>query len=144
MSYEEYQQAQILDHCWSVYLLLTANLPLGEDFPAQYPALVESALISGNLQISLKITELYDLHVREEYRFFQGNLGISSYSYTLVDADNNAVFRADGLPYHNTDYKSQPLAHPPHHIHDRRGRIRSFSGNLQDFITEIKGIISHL
>jgi len=143
MSYEEYQQNQILERCWSIYLLLSANLSIPENFPAQYPVLVEGALISGNLQINLKITEDHQLHLREEYKFSKGNLEISRYSYTLVGADNQTVFRADDLPYHNADYKGQPLAHPPHHIHDNQGHICSFTGNLQDFVKEIRNLISY-
>ena len=144
MSYEEYQQSQILGHCWSIYLLLTDNFPIPEDFHAQYAVWIESALISGILLISLQIAESYQIHIREEYKFFKDNLEISRYSYTLVGADNQAVFRADSLPHHSADYKGQPLTHSPHHIHDNQGRICSFTGSLQDFIGEASNLILHV
>ncbi len=142
MSYENYQQVQILDHCWSNYLLLSASFIISESFHTQYPILVESALISRTLRINLKTAESYNLHIREEYSFFKGSFKINSYSYTLVSTNDNVIFRADGLPHHKTDYKGQPLSHPPHHVHDRNGRICSFCGSLQEFITEIKNITS--
>ena len=86
--------------------------------------------------------EGFILLLREEYEFTMHNLEILSYSYNLIDNSDNSIIRSDNLPHHQTDYKGHKLTHPPHHVHDKLGRICSFTGDLQDFINLVKDAIS--
>jgi hypothetical protein len=49
---------------------------------------------------------------------------------------------ADNLPFHRTDHRKRLLTHPPHHMHDQRGRVFSFSGDVHHFIADAKTLIS--
>ena len=69
-------------------------------------------------------------------------LEISRYSYNVIDYTGNNLLRADNLPHHRTDYHGRALSHPPHHMHDERGRVRSFTGRVQDFIATAKTLAS--
>ena len=142
MSYEKHLEAQIIDRCWSIYNLLTSAFSPSDIFYLGFPSLVESALISYDLQINLPLAEGFALILREEYEFSMHNLNLYSYSYNLLDHSGNSVLRSDNLPYHQTDYKGHKLTHPPHHVHDKLGRITSFTGNLEDFINLVNDIIT--
>lgn len=142
MSYESHREAQILNQCWSVYSLLTNAFSPSDIFHLGFPSLVETALISADLQISLPVAEGFTLLLREEYEFAMHNLEIHSYSYNLIDNSGNSIVRSDNLPYHQTDYKGHKLPHPPHHLHDKSGRICSFTGDLKDFIDLVRHAIT--
>lgn len=142
MSYESHREAQILNRCWSLYSLLTNAFSPSDTFHLGFPSLVETALISSDLQINLPVPEGFILLLREEYEFTMHNLEIHSYSYNLIDNNGTSILRSDNLPYHQTDYKEHKLTYPPHHIHDKQGRICSFTGNLEDFIGLVKDAIS--
>jgi hypothetical protein len=82
------------------------------------------------------------LSLREEYTFDREKLRINHYSYNLLDVAGNNLLRADNLPFHRTDYRKRLLTHPPHHIHDERGRVFSFSGHAHAFIAKAKALLS--
>lgn len=142
MSYESHLESQILNRCWSVYSLLSNAFSPSDTFHLGFPSLVETALITADLQINLPLAKGFTLLLREEYEFVMHNLEIHRYSYNLIDNSGNPILRSDNLPYHQTDYKGHKLTHPPHHVHDKRGRICSFSGALKDFIDLVKDAIS--
>ena len=57
MSYESHWEAQIIDRCWSVYSLLTNAFSPSDTFHLGFPSLVETALISFDLQINIPVAE---------------------------------------------------------------------------------------
>ncbi len=142
MRFESRQRAQLLDRCWSIYLWLTQTFILPESFHVEFPSAVESAIISGVLHFAVPITEKVTLSLLEEYAFGGQGLEVSRYSYNVIDHQRNNLLRADNLPYHQTDYRGRPLTHPPHHVHDERRRIRSFTGQVQDFISHAKSFLT--
>ena len=141
MPYESHREAQILNRCWTVYSLLINAFSPSDTFHLGFPSLVETAIISSDLQINLPVEKGFILLLREEYEFTMHNLVINSYSYNLIDNSGNSILRCDCLPYHQTDYKRHKLTHPPHHLHDKLGRICSFAGELKDFIDLVKNVI---
>ena len=80
------------------------------------------------------IYDLITLHINEEYDFQNQKLDVKAYSYNLLDKNKNSLIRADSLPHHGVDYRRRKLTHFPHHLHDERGRICSFSGQIEDFV----------
>lgn len=142
MPIEGRYQVQLLNHCWTLYTLLTDAFSLPERFHVEFPTSVEDALISGALHIRVPVAETRTLSLREEYAFGQQGLIVSRYSYNIIDNNGKNIFRADNLPYHQRDYRNQLLSYPPHHIHDEQERIRSFSGHLENFITETVRLFS--
>jgi Family of unknown function (DUF6516) len=80
--------------------------------------------------------------LREEYVFDRQRLTVNRYSYNVIDVTGNNVLRADNLPFHRTDYRRRLLRHPPHHLHDERDRVHSFSGDLDEFIARAQTILS--
>jgi len=81
------------------------------------------------------------LHIHEEYDFREHTLLIKVYRYNLLDKGKHNIIRADSLPHHRVDYKSHKLTHFPHHLHDERGRICSFSGWIEDFVKRSSAIL---
>jgi hypothetical protein len=142
MPFEGRQRAAALDRCWSIYLSLTRAFTLPEDFHIEFPVAAESVLISGALQLTVPIGSDLTLSLREEYVFDRQTLAVSRYSCNLIDVTGNNLLRADNLPFHRTDYRRRLLSHRPHHLHDERDRVHSFSGNLDDFIARAKTILS--
>lgn len=142
MPFEGRQRAAVLDRCWSIYLTIARAFNVPGDFHVDFPSTVESALITDTLHISVPIGGGLTLSLREEYAFDRQKLVVSRYSYNLIEATDNNVLRADNSPFHHTDYRKRPLTHPPHHIHDQRNRIYSFTGDVNHFITHTKSVLS--
>ena len=142
MPFEGRQRAAVLDRCWSIYLSLTQAIILPQEFHVEFPASVESALVSGALLVSAAIGENLTLSLHEEYVFDRLRLSVSRYSYNVIDSSGKNLLRADNLPFHASDYRRRALTHPPHHLHDQRGRIYSFSGNVYHFIAHAKTLLS--
>ncbi len=141
MRFEGRRQAQLLDRCWSIYLWLTEAFTLPESFHVEFPAAVESALLTGTLHITVPMTAQLTLSLREEYAFGKQGVEISRYSYNVIDSKGNNLWRADNLPYHRADYRGRALSHPPHHMHDEWGRVRAFTGKVQEFISYAKSLL---
>lgn len=142
MPFEGRRRAAVLDRCWSIYLSLTRAFILPDDFHVEFPVAVESVLISGAFQFTVPVGSDLTLSLREEYVFERQRLAVSRYSYNLIDLTGNNVLRADNLPFHRTDYRRRLLSHPPHHLHDERNRVHSFSGDLDEFIGRAQTILS--
>jgi len=142
MPFEGRQRAAALDRCWSIYLSLTSVFILPEDFHVEFPIVAESVLITGALQVTVAIGSDLSLALREEYGFDpRQRLTVSRYSYNLIDVSGNNVLRADNLPFHRTDYRRRLLSNPPHHLHDEKDRIHSFSGELGEFVARAEKIL---
>lgn len=131
-------RALLIDRGWSVYLLLIEHVSVPSDFHETFPALVEQATHSGLFRLVVRLSDQYTLYVREEYEVTGHHLHVASYSYTLTGPGDVPIFRADPLPHHRTDYRKRPLTAFPHHLHEREARIRSFSGDLSDFLVLVK------
>jgi hypothetical protein len=142
MPFEGRQRAAVLDRCWSIYLSLTSAFNVPENFHVEFPVVVESALVSGALHVTVPVGGDMTLSLREEYAFDRQRLTVSRYSYNVIDATGNNLLRADNLPFHRTDYRKRLLTHPPNHIHDQRGRVFSFNGNVHHFIANAKTLLS--
>jgi hypothetical protein len=142
MPFEGRQRAAALDRCWSIYLSLTSAFILPEEFHAEFPVAAESVLITAALQLTVSIGSNLTLSLREEYVFERQRLTINRYGYNVIDVTGNNVLRADNLPFHRTDYRGRLLQHPPHHLHDKRDRVHSFSGNFDEFIARARTILS--
>jgi len=142
MRFEGRVRADLIDRCWSIYLCLTDAFTLPDNFHLEYPAAVETALIAGALHIALPIGTNLTVSLREEYDFDRLRLTVSRYSYNVIDSHGDNLFRADNLPFHKTDYRGRVLTHPPHHMHDARGKVLSFSGQIEDFIRHAKTFLA--
>ncbi len=134
MRSEGRHRAALLDRCWFIYLSLTDAFSLPENFHVEFPSTVESTLISGALHLTVSLSGILTLSLREEYVFGRHGLEVSRYTYNVIDSSGRNLLRADNLPFHRTDYRGRTLTHPPHHMHDDRGRVLSFSGRVQDFV----------
>lgn len=142
MLHNSYQQRLIINRCWFIYDLITGKFRYLYEFHIEFPALVELALISGYLQVFVKISPGgHFLHIHEEYDFREHRLEVKGYSYNLLDKSKHNIIRADSLPYHRVDYKGHELSHFPDHLHDEKGRICSFNGKVEDFVKKVSGII---
>ena len=144
MPFEGRQRAALLDRCWSIYLSLTNAFNVPESFHVEFPVSVETVLVSGALYVTVPVGGDMTLTLREEYGYDRQRLTVSRYSYNVIDATGTNLLRADNLPFHRTDYRRRLLTHPPHHIHDQRGRVYSFSGDVYHFIADAKTLLSSL
>jgi hypothetical protein len=135
---EGHGQALLIDHCWSIYLLLTEAFAVPSTFHVEFPTVVERALVSGLFQVTLRLTDDHTLYLREEYQLTEHHLEIRSYSYALTGPAGTPLLRADPLPHHRTHYRKRSLTAFPHHLHEGEERIRSFSGNLSEFMALAK------
>jgi len=97
---------------------------------------------SGALQAHIAIPPRHSLEIREEYEMREHELIVALYSYVLVAEGSRVLLRADPLPHHRVDYRGHRLTHFPHHLHDERGRIRSFSGRLEDFLVQAAALLA--
>lgn len=138
MPFEGRQRAAVIERCWAIYVTLIDTFEVPETFHSEFVDIVESGLISGGLRFTVSVGRGLTLRLTEDYVFDRQKLMVSRYSYNLIDASGDNLFRADNLPFHRTDYRRKPLTHPPHHMHDQRGRIYSFSGSLSHFIAHAK------
>jgi hypothetical protein len=118
-----------------IYDIITNKFHPPHEFHVEFPSLAEFAIISGYLQVLVKITRRgHFLRLHGEYDFIEHMLVVKLYSYILLDKGKQAVIRADPLPHHRADYKGHNLLHFPNHLHDEKGRICSFSGKIEDFV----------
>jgi hypothetical protein len=69
MPFDGRQRAAVLDRCWSIYLSLTRALNVLENFPVEFPVIIESALVSGALHFTVAVGGDLTLALREEYIF---------------------------------------------------------------------------
>jgi len=100
-----------------------------------------STLVTGSFY---PLRSGYFLHIHEEYDFREHTLSVKAYSYNLLDKGKNNIIRADCLAHHQVDYKGHKLAHFPHHVHDEKGRICSFSGRIEDFLTRSFAVLESM
>lgn len=133
-----HQRYLIADRCWLIYDLITNTFSVPDSFHLEFPAIAEIALASGYIEIRTQIEEEYLLHIHEEYSFQANTIARVSYSYNLLDVSQNNIIRADNLPHHRVDYRNRKLSHFPNHLHDERGRICSFTGEIADFFHQVK------
>ena len=142
MLYDAYQRRLIIDHCWWIYDLITETFDVPHRFHLEFPSLVELALTSGYLQLYVEISRKgHLLHILEEYDLHDYEFVTRVYSYNLLDKSEHSIIRADPLPHHQIDYRRHKLTHFPHHLHDERGRVCSFSGLLEDFVKRSVAIL---
>lgn len=142
MLYDSYQQRLIIDRCWLIYDSLTETFAVPHKFHIEFPSLLELALISGYLQVLVTINRKeHLLHIHEEYDLRDYELVVKVYSYNLLDRSKHNIIRADPLPHHRVDYRRRKLTHFPHHLHDERGRICSFSGQIEDFVKRVGALL---
>jgi hypothetical protein len=86
MPCEGRQRAAVIDRCWSIYLSIKHALSLPENFHVEFPAAVESAVMSSSLHFTVGIGGDLMLTLREEYIFNRQRLTVNRYSYNLIDA----------------------------------------------------------
>lgn len=142
MLYDSYQRSRIMDRCWLIYDLITATFAVPDSFHLDFPSMVELALSSGYLQVLVEISRKgHGLHISEEYDFRDYEFVIRVYSYILLDKSKHSILRADSLPHHPVDYRGRKLTHFPHHLHDERGGIGSFSGRVEDFVKRSAAVL---
>lgn len=141
MPYDARQRRQIADHCWQVYESILHRFTPSPEFHVQFPERTELALWSGALQARIVLSQGYALEIHEEYDFRDRELVIAQYSYVLLGQDQVPLMRADPLPHHRVDYRRRKLMNFPHHLHDEHARIRSFSGQLEDFLTQAATLV---
>jgi hypothetical protein len=135
------QRRQIAERCWSIYDLMNRHFTPAPAFHLEFPELVELALLVGALQTRIALPRGYALDIHEEYEFRDQELAVAVYSYVLLDRNQSAILRADPLPYHRVDYRRRKLPRFPHHLHNAHGRIHSFSGQLEDFLTQAATLV---
>ncbi|MBM3241888.1 hypothetical protein FJZ31_36925 [Candidatus Poribacteria bacterium] len=133
-----HQRYLIADRCWLIYDLITNTFSVLDSFHLEFPEIVEVALASGYIEIRVQIEREHLLYIYEEYSFQAHTIVRVSYSYNLLDASQNNIIRADDVPHHRVDYRNQMLSHFPNHLHDEKGRICSFTGEIADFFHQVK------
>ncbi len=127
MLHNSHQRRLIIERCWLIYDLITEKFQPPHEFHIEFPSLVELALSPGYLQVLVEISRRgHFLHIHEEYDFREHMLVIKIYSYNLFDKGKHNIIRADSLP---------------HHLHDEKGRICSFSGQIDDIVKRSSPII---
>lgn len=94
-------------------------------------------MITGALSLRIQIEPDRFFQIVEEYVFREHELIVETYSYLLLNQALEVVIRADSLPHHQRDYRKRRLQHFPHHLYDEKGRIQSFSGRVEDFVSEV-------
>ena len=142
MLYNSQQRGLIIDRCWMIYGLVSDKLLPSHEFHIEYPGIVEFALTTGYFQFLAEVGRGgHFLHIHEEYKFTEYRLSIQTYVYSVFDKGKATIIRADSLPHHRIDHKGQSLSHFPNHLHDARGRICSFSGQIEDFIKRSSAIL---
>jgi hypothetical protein len=142
MPSERQHRALVLEHCWSLYQILTDTFVVPDTFHTEFPVIAETALLTGALHIVLPLSLALTLSLREEYAFERHELQVRRYSYNVIDQTGSNLLRADNLPHHRTDYRGRSLSHPPHHMHDERGRVLSFSGQTPDFLHATRSLLA--
>ena len=133
-----HQRYLIADRCWLIYDLITNTFSIPDSFHLEFPEIAEIALASGYIEIRVQIEKEHLLYIYEEYSFQARTIVRVSYSYNLLDATKNSIIRADDVPHHQVDYRNQELSHFPNHLHDEKGRICSFTGEIDDFFHQVK------
>ncbi len=125
----------IANRVWEVYLLLQ-KLPEQEiELLSHLDELIERAVFTGTLRLQVFWPSLNKkLSIREKYESLQNKLRLESYSYVLIEIGDRVIIRADSAPHHERDYRGKLLSQFPHHLHDEKGQICSFSGKLEDFV----------
>ena len=141
MRFEGRQRAALLDRCWSIYQSIASAFNVPESFHVEFPVVIEAALMSGSLHLAVAVGAGLTLSLREEYAFERQRMTVIRYSYNMIDTAGNNLLRADNLPFHRTDYRKRLLTHPPNHIHDPRGRVFSFNGDVHTFIASGKTLL---
>lgn len=134
---DAHRQRLIAGRCWEIYDLITRTFTVQPEFTSEFPELAEQALITGALSLRIQIEQDLFLQIEEEYDFREHELIVETYSYLLLNQALEVVIRADSLPHHQRDYRKRWLQHFPHHLHDEKGRIRSFTGRVEDFVAEV-------
>jgi len=140
---EAQRQRLIAERCWEIYDLITRTFTVQPEFTSEFLELAEQALITGALSLRIQIEPDRFLQIEEEYDFRERELIIETYSYLLLNQALEVVIRADSLPHHQRDYRKRRLPHFPHHLHDEKGRIRSFTGRVEDFVSEVITRLAH-
>ena len=132
---DTYYQQLISERCWTIYDLITGHLDVSDDFYLNFWDAAELALETNLFRLKTEIMDNeYSLIINEEYKIENYELTIVNYSYNLIDSNQKNILRADTVPHHQFDYKNKKLINFPHHLHDEKGRICSFSGEIVDFI----------
>lgn len=134
---EAHRRRLIAGRCWEVYDLIIRTFTVPAEFHSEFPELAELSLVTSALSLRVQIDQNRFLRVEEEYDFRERELIVETYSFLLLNQALEVIIRADSLPHHQRDYRKRRLAHFPHHLHDEKGRIRSFTGRLEDFLTEV-------
>jgi hypothetical protein len=125
----------ISQRAWEIYAFLQKLPEPQGDLVYNLYEQIYLATFSGALRLHLHWPSLNKkLSIRETYTFLQNQLRIKSYSYALIETGDRVIIRADSAPHHERDYQRKLLTKFPHHLHDERGRICSFNGNIEDFI----------
>ena len=143
MPSERHRQRLIAGRCWEVYDLLTRTFTTPPAFPSEFPELAEQALVTGALSVRIQIEPDCLLQLVEEYCFREHELIVETYSYLLLNQALDVIIRTDASPHHQFDYRKRRLPHFPHHLHDEQGRIRSFTGRVEDFVAEVITQLAH-
>lgn len=134
-------QRWIAQRCWHIYEAIVRTLTPDPRFHLEFPGLAELALLSRALQARVPLAQGYLLEVHEEYDFRERQLIVTHYSYVLLDSNGIPLLRADPLPHHRLDYRRRKLTNFPHHLHDRRGCVHSFSGRFEDFLNRAAALV---
>ncbi|HXF03943.1 MAG TPA: DUF6516 family protein [Blastocatellia bacterium] len=100
------------------------------------------AVVMFLLHLEVPLPFAYNLRIEEEYHFPGKELEIQTYSYVLLHKNEAVVIRADPSPHHPLDYRKRKLVAFPHHLHDEKGRIRSFTGRIEDFLKEVEKVLA--
>ena len=140
---EAHRRRLIAGRCWEVYDLIIRTFTVPAQFHSEFPELAEQATLAGALSLRVRIDQDRFLQIEEEYDFRERELIVETYSYLLLNQALEVIIRADSLPHHQRDYRKRRLAHFPHHLHDEKGRIQSFTGRVDDFVTEVVTRLAH-
>jgi len=136
------QQRRIAERCWQVYEWVCRRFAVAPEVHEQFPETAELALWTGARQVRVLLADPpgYALGLWEAYVLSAEAPDISRYSYVLLERET-PILRADPSPHHDVDYRGRKLTRFPHHLHDEQGRVRSFSGHIEDFLSKAAALL---
>jgi hypothetical protein len=125
----------IESRAWEIFVLLQKLPDPHGGLLADLDEQIYLAALTDSLRLQILWPSLNKkLVLRETYSYSDDQLTIDSYGYALIEIGKRVIIRADSASYHERDYRRKPLARFPHHLHDEKKRVRSFSGNFEDFV----------
>ncbi|MBU1262671.1 hypothetical protein KKG61_06430 [bacterium] len=120
-------------HIYGVLSLIVENLSSLMKTQPYLEFDLEQFINEEELELTIEFVDNSRIYCREAYGFENYKLKIGYYNYSFVDAFQNLIFSCDNRPHH------PQIPTFPHHKHYYLKQTPvAFSGNLVDFLNEVK------